>query len=206
MTFGYLTVLERAPNKVSPSGRSRVRWKCLCRCGKEINVDPDAIVSGRQVSCGCYQKAKTSELFKTHGMTETRLYGVWSAIKGRCYNENIHEYATYGGRGIQMCDEWRMDFKVFHDWAVANGYDENAPRGACTVDRTDCNGNYCPANCRIVSQQRQVNNMRANHMLEYNGEIHTIADWSRITGIDQYKIRNRVAKLGWTTERALTTP
>lgn len=52
----------------------------------------------------------------------------------------------------------------------------------------------------------QMNDIRTNHRIEYNGVSHTIAEWSRITGINQFKIRARMTELGWTAERAFTTP
>ena len=95
-------------------------------------------------------------------MCATRLYRVWASMKDRCYNPNKKEYHNYGGRGITICDEWRDDFQEFHDWAFTNGYDENAPRGACTLDRIDVNGNYCTENCRWVDMKTQNNNRRNN--------------------------------------------
>ena len=59
-----------------------------------------------------------------------------------------------------MCSEWD-DFKAFHDWAYANGYDPDAKRGDCTIDRIDPNGNYEPSNCRFVdSHIQRINQTR----------------------------------------------
>lgn len=206
MRYGELTVVCRAANKIRANGKGRTMWRCRCSCGMEIVVPADVLTRGAQISCGCYRKKHAAEMFTKHGKTNLRLYNVWSGIKSRCYNDKVYVYKFYGARGVTMCDEWKDSFEAFYDWAITNGYDADAPRGQCTIDRIDCNGNYSPENCRIVTQKQQMNNIRSNHLLEFHGETNTIAEWSRITGIDAAKIRNRIVVLGWTTERALTTP
>ena len=42
--------------------------------------------------------------------------------------------------------------------AIANGYDENAPRGQYTIDRIDVNGDYEPPNCRWITIEEQQKN------------------------------------------------
>ena len=80
-------------------------------------------------------------------------------MRQRCNDPNHKSYANYGGRGIKVCDEWN-DFTVFEKWAVANGYDEDAPYGECTIDRVDVDSNYQPDNCRWVDLSTQANNKR----------------------------------------------
>lgn len=101
----------------------------------------------------------------THGLSNKcgRLYPLWKSIKYRCYSKTSKDYPRYGGRGIVMCDEWKNDFKKFHDWAIANGYkEEKTAKGLniLTIDRIDVNGNYCPENCRFVTNDVQAKNKR----------------------------------------------
>jgi len=203
--FGGLTVVSRTENVRRANGRTRTAWNCICDCGNTCVVNADNLTRGMQVSCGCYQKVAARNANLKHDRTNTRLYNVWSAMKSRCSNPNVPTYNLYGGRGIRVCDDWLHDFNAFQKWAFENGYDESAPRGQCTIDRIDCDGDYSPENCRIISQQAQMNNVRYNRKFTYNSETHTAAEWGRIMNIDPLKILNRVDKLGWTIERALTT-
>lgn len=140
-----------------------------------------------------------------HGGNGTRLHGVWIMMKQRCSNPKTCEYHRYGGRGIKVCDEW-SSFANFRDWAMANGYDPNAPRGKCTLDRIDNDGDYEPSNCRWVDMQEQMKNRpKRGHHYEYNGESHTLYDWAKIIGVSHDLLRNRI-RYGWDIESALTTP
>lgn len=102
-----------------------------------------------------------------------------------------------------MCEEWRNDFSTFYDWAMANGYDENAERGECTLDRINVNGNYEPSNCRWASVVEQANNRRGNRMVAAFGETKTMAQWARDAGISYNTFAQRIED-GWSPEEALT--
>jgi hypothetical protein len=140
-----------------------------------------------------------------HGEKRTRLYKVWRGMKERCLYSWHQSYKNYGGRGIKVCPEWSNSFVAFRNWAMANGYDPNAKKGECTIDRIDVNGDYEPSNCRWVNAKVQCNNRRSNHLLTYNGETHTITEWSEITGLTYDTIIVRL-KHGWSIEDVLNIP
>ena len=74
-----------------------------------------------------------------------------------------------------------------------------------TIDRIDTNGNYEPSNCRWITIKEQSRNTRKNRVIEFNGEKHTIAEWTEILNLPYSRIYNRLAD-GWSVERAFTTP
>ncbi len=192
--FGRLTVLERADN----DGHGNIRWKCICECGKETIVTSSHLKSGHTRSCGCLMLDTTSARVTKHGGRNTRLYRIWAHMKERCLNPNSISYMNYGGCGITVCDEWKRDFKAFHDWAIANGYSDELE-----VDRIDNDGDYRPENCRWATRKTQANNRRSNRYLEYGGERLTVKEWALKTGIS-YKILYDRIKSGWSVERVLT--
>lgn len=195
--FGKLTVVEMAEPYHSPGGYKATNWRCVCDCGKHTIVRTCNLRNGKSLSCGCLRVESPNR--KTHGQNGTRLYGVWKSIRQRCKNPSSSSYEDYGGRGIQICAEWDHDFNLFYEWSLANGYQKGL-----TIDRIDNNGDYAPSNCRWTTLSVQGNNTRRNHFITYNGETLTVAQWAEKTGIKYHKLKDRINKLGWTAEKALT--
>ena len=147
----------------------------------------------------CCQKCHGKSRMTVATNPETkRLYNVWKLMNKRCDDK---QNKLYGGRGIQVCDEWKNSFDTFYDWAINNGYDKNAPRGKCTIDRINNNGNYEPENCRWVDFIIQNNNKRTNHIITVNGYTDTIANCCRKFNVSKDVILDRL-KLGWSVEKA----
>ena len=193
--FGRLTVVCEAGRK-----HKEITWKCICDCGKTTIVPGYQLRSGKTKSCGCYMVDQTKKANTKHGMFGKPIYRTYFNMKNRCYNPNYYLYKDYGGRGISVCDEWLGEngFSHFYEWAKKNGY-----QPGLSLDRIDCNGNYSPQNCRWTNMVVQQNNRRNNHIITANGKTHTMAEWSRITGIPYRTIQKRIYS-GWEEEAAVT--
>lgn len=132
-----------------------------------------------------------------HGLAHTRIDNIYKGMISRCYHPRNIRFDRYGGRGITVCDEWKNDKTKFFEWAFANGYTDDL-----TIDRIDGDKGYSPDNCKWKTQKAQQNNRCNNRQIELNGETHTMAEWSDITGIKAPTIWARL-KRGLSAEEAL---
>lgn len=201
--FGRLVVIEC----VGRDKHKHILWKCVCNCPNgektECIVDGGHLRTGHTRSCGCLHDELVTLRNLKHGKYHCRLHIKWNGIKNRCYNPNSQNYEDYGGRGITVCDEWQ-EFEPFYEWAMANGYDENAPSSEYTIERIDVNGDYEPSNCRWATDKEQANNRRNNHFITYNGKTKTLSQWEDELGIKQSTLKCRINNYNWSIERALT--
>lgn len=133
--------------------------------------------------------------------TNKRLYNIWHNIKKRCYYPGATSYKYYGAKGIQVCQEWLHDYCAFEKWAVENGYNDSL-----TIDRIDSSGDYSPENCRLATPRQQAYNRSTNHNITFNGETHALTEWAEMLGINYRTLARRVNMLGWSDEKALSTP
>lgn len=127
-------------------------------------------------------------------MYGTKLYRIWNGMRNRCLNPKNKDYVNYGGRGIDICQEWNEP-KKFFGWAFLNGYSVDM-----SLDRINNNKGYSPDNCRWVLLKEQQRN---NHIIEYDGESHCIAEWAEITGIKKQTILSRL-RHGWVIKDVLS--
>ncbi|MDD5358453.1 MAG: AP2 domain-containing protein [Candidatus Nanoarchaeia archaeon] len=143
---------------ILPTERCKEKVKCAlyeCSCGKRFVTRIKDVKNGKIQSCGCLRSSMLSKRNTSHGMANTKLYGIWEGIKKRCNNQNSPNYSYYGGRGIKICDDWNSSFESFYIWSINNGYKEGL-----TIDRKDNDGNYYPDNCRWVTLSVNCRNQR----------------------------------------------
>ena len=192
--FGKLIVKERLENDKN----GKARWLCECDCGNLSTTKTSYLTSGQTKSCGCIKKSVLGDNTRKHGMSNSRMYNIWCMIKRRCYKKKAQYYKNYGGRGIKMSNGWKNSFEKFWE-DMKEGYREEL-----TIERINNNGNYCKENCRWANRNEQMNNMRRNRIICFNGVSKTMSEWSKETGIPYSTIRSRF-RYGWTVEKALTT-
>lgn len=117
----------------------------------------------------------------------------------RCTQPHNGRYASYGGRGITVCERWHS----FENFIADMG---SRPDGT-TLDRFPNNdGSYEPGNCRWATPKEQSSNRRSNRFLTFGGETLTLTEWARRLGVGHRTLGQRLDKWGWSVERTLSTP
>jgi hypothetical protein len=122
-------------------------------------------------------------------------------MRDRVDDPKCEQYPNYGGRGIHVCDEWRGDngFEAFY------AHIGDPPSSKHSLDRIDVNGHYEPGNVRWATPKEQMNNKRANRIIEAFGRTMNLSQWAEERLIDAHTIALRLKK-GWPIEKALILP
>ena len=191
--YGRLTVIGIDREKLKRG--SKLRYVCLCDCGKTSKVGASALALGVTKSCGCYASDLTTKRNTIHGQSKTPLYKIWKGMRERCTRQGHQFYSYYGGIGIKVCDEWMHSFVAFAEWANSHGYTEGL-----SIERKDINGNYCPENCTFIPLKEQALNRRNTITVFYQGAWRSLNEISKLTGFTYSGVYGQYRK-GFFAER-----
>jgi hypothetical protein len=122
---------------------------------------------------------------KTHGMRQSRVYGIFTDMHSRCYNPSVKHYERYGGRGVAVCERWYRNFEMFF---ADMG---EPPTKTHTLERIDNTKGYSPENCTWATPSEQARNTRRNIIVVHQGTPYILQDALKKFGIPAYMISNR---------------
>lgn len=156
-----------------------------------------------RIRAGIHQPRRGDNLRRELGpdnyKTRPREYSSWSSMIQRCTNPAFKDWHLYGGKGIEVCEEWRKSFAAF--------FAHIGPRPSVlhSIDRwPNMNGNYEPGNVRWATPKEQVLNSANVRWLTLNGESKSLTDWAAQLGLNRSSLSERIEK--WGIEKALSTP
>ncbi len=151
LRFGRLLVLAASKRGY------HVVCSCRCDCGADKVIRHSSLKSGYTRSCGCIARERMTVMNTKHGECigeRSAEWSIWRGMHGRCYTRSSTSYPNYGGRGIRVCERW----KIFENFLADMG---RKPFPSAQIDRIDNEGNYEPSNCRWVTPSQNSRNRRA---------------------------------------------
>lgn len=164
-----------------------ILYKGICqKCGKER---VDRYTEFQKNIEKCIHLNIIGEEKEGLGFTNKRIASIFDGMVDRCYRENNKDYRWYGAKGVSICKEWLKNPSLFEDWSLNNGYNDNL-----TIDRIDSNKDYCPENCRWITQNDNSKYKSTTHIIEVDGEKHTGREWADILNIGTNVINTMLRK------------
>ena len=145
-------------------------------------------------------KLKSMEIFEKVGKLHVkhrneRIYELWKLAKNRCSSANY-----YVQRGIKFYEPW-LDYEVFEEWALLNGYEDDL-----SLIRIDKTLDFSPDNC-IWSKENS--NIKGKNVWTDGKNIKSYCIQKRynvwsytITNYDLNGKRKNISKSGFTSEEA----
>jgi hypothetical protein len=193
--FHFLVVQEELERIHFASTSSR-RYLCLCDCGNTVVAMPSNLLRGATKSCGCWKQMTAGLARKTHGMSRTPEFNIWTGIRKRCMNPRYREYHLYGGKGVTIAERWG-DFSNF--------YADMGPRPSPyhSIDRIESNGNYEPGNCRWATDAEQSLNTSRVHKVTYNGQQMSVRAFAAAIGKNYQTVYKWLVRKGLPMDEAL---
>ena len=160
-------ILEKLPYKYK-DGHSLYKARCIL-CGYErISVIAQL---NHGTKCEYHYVVKARWYSK-------RLRNIFKQMKDRCLKTSNKSYCRYGGRGINVCDEWLNNPQLFNDWSISNGYNDTL-----TIDRINNDLGYCKSNCRWVSKEFNSKWKSTTNSITVDNISDSCRGWSKRLGV-----------------------
>ena len=190
-TYGIYTLIEFL-NEKDKYGHYLYKGKCkICDYETVRSFSHFSAPSAITNNCKHLDRNGNYYNFNKYNWSNERIGSIFNGIKDRCYNKNNKSYKWYGEKGVKVCKEWIDNPELFENWALSNGYKDNL-----TIDRIDENKDYCPENCRWVTNINNAKYKSTTSLIEVDGETHTGKDWAKILGFGINLINNYIRKYG----------
>ena len=144
-------------------------------------------------------RVKSMEVFERVGKLSMkykneRLYEIWKSTKNRCNGTSF-----YSRKGITFYEAW-LDYEVFEQWAMENGYEDDL-----SLIRKDKALDFCPENCIWSTDSKNVKGKNVwtdginikSYSIRHNGY-----SWGySITSYDENGKRKNIQKSIYNTEQ-----
>jgi predicted small secreted protein len=174
------------------------KTQTLTAWARELSLPRQTILSRLNKNMSPEQALSQSKrAHQRHGWKGTPEYTSWIEAKKRCFNPKNKNYASYGARGITMCQEWAESFPIFL------AHMGMKPSPAHSLERKDNNKGYEQGNCRWATMLEQSRNRRTNRVFQFNGEPMIMGDVEKAMGLNCGVLKKRLRR-GKTFEEAVT--
>jgi hypothetical protein len=204
--IGKLLIIEEAEPVFSGKQKYRT-YLCSCDCGNKKIIRKVHLQRQSTKSCGCTVKENAVLRNTSHGFSNSLLWEVWKGMNSRCNNPANQSYRHYGGKGVQVSERWKQRFDGVEIGFMNFSNDVlSTYREGLEIERIDNNKNYEPSNCTWASRKDQILNRSITRFLEFQGKILCLSDWAELLGINKNTLFSRIDVLGWSVEKAFTTP
>jgi hypothetical protein len=193
-----LTQVGRSFRAADSRRRRHAVFECACGARKVLLIEH--VDRARTKSCGCWNDEVLRNRSVTHGSARkgklTSTYRSWRAMRKRCSAKTGHHAERYTNRGISVCKEWDSFEQFLHDMG-------DRPEGT-TLERIDNDRGYEKSNCCWASKRVQARNTSKTIRVMVDGKEMCLRDACEETGVPYARAYQRITKLGWSPDRALS--